>query len=106
MGSGKLDVFIRERVPEVLPLHSLFQGRAYELVSALLEIKSRFQNQGARNDVHELKVTGWHDYLTSVGVNPSTFRTWKHRIETKQLVAMIDPPAPATNPQRLSGHIT
>ena len=97
MESSKLDVFIRDRVPEVLRLHKLFHSRVYELVSALLEMKSRFENQGARNDLHELKVTGWHDYLESIGVNPSTFRTWKHRTETKQLVAIVDPPAPATN---------
>jgi predicted small secreted protein len=97
MESSKLDVFIRDRVPEVLRLHKLFHSRVYELVSALLEIKSRFKNQGVRNDLHELKVAGWHDYLKSIGVNPSTFRTWKHRTETKQLVAIVDRPAPATN---------
>lgn len=104
MESSKLDVYIRDRVPEVLWLHNVFQGRVWELVQALLEMKSRFDSQGARNDLHDIKVTGWHDYLRLIGVNPSTFRSWKHRTEAKQLVDMVDPqPTAPTRSRNGSG---
>jgi len=77
MDTPKLDFYIRERVKETDRLDRTLGNRLGELVQALLEMKSRFQNQGARNDLHELKVTGWHDYLKAIGVNPSTFRGWK-----------------------------
>lgn len=105
MESIKLDELIRNRVPRVLRLHNVFHGRVSELVSALLEMKSRFENQGARNDLHEVRITGWHDYLSSIGLNPSTFRTWKHRTEAKQLVGIVDPPATATKRKGAGGKL-
>lgn len=95
METFNLDVYIRERVKRTDRLSAALGVQLGELVEALLEMKSRFQNQGARNDLHELKVTGWHDYLESIGVNPSTFRGWKQTCKAYrayQEAADMNPP--------------
>src|ERR1017187_2304180 len=78
MPTLKLDAYIKNRLEECYKASHTFTQRAAQLLPALLETESRFnKQQGARSDLHELKVQTWHEYLKSLGVNPSTFRGWK-----------------------------
>jgi hypothetical protein len=50
------------------------------LLPALLELEFRFvKQQGTRNDLRELRVEGWHDYLKSRHITPARYRQWKSR---------------------------
>ena len=99
MPAPKLDEYIRDRVPECTRLHKLFHGRVRELLAALVEMERRYAKRpGARTDLGDLKEQTWYGYLQSVGVNPNTFRSWKHRsAAVSQLNEMVDP-KPIANP--------
>ena len=103
MPAPSLDTYIRRRSMFFNLLPKLVNKRAAELAPALLEMERRYNKQpGARTEIHELAAPGWHEYLKSVGVNPSTFRTWKRGYALKRLEAMVvDPTKP--KPVRNSG---
>lgn len=64
------------------------------LYPALCELETRYDKKpGARTDLHpeqELGM-GWHQYLRSVGVNPTSFRSRKSREALKAVNALLLP---------------
>jgi hypothetical protein len=95
MKTLELNGYITTRVTQCSELINKTRSRMSELFLALLEMEKRFdKQQGARNDIADLKVTGWLDYLKSIGLPPSTFRTWKMNLRNaadKKMQSLIDP---------------
>jgi len=108
MEAQKLDEYIRNRVPECSRRQKHFQEGVKELLAALVEMERRYEKKpGARTDLHTLTQPTWHGYLLSVGINPSTFRSWKQRSASeRQLYALVDTPQPPKSRAVTAGRVT
>lgn len=99
----QLDGYIVERVGACTKLYEVLNHKVSELLPALLEMEKRIaKGQGFRTDLKlpTDRPQTWHEYLESRGINPATFRQWKHRSATlKQIATLVEPnprvPAPA-----------
>ena len=87
----RLDAFIKSHVSGCERLQGNLTRHSTELYCALQVMEGRYEKQERfRTDIKELKAPGWHQYLKSRGVEPSTYRKWKQRQRSLVKTTAVD----------------
>ena len=94
MSSVDIKQFVQTTMVECADHYDALGRKSSYIYAALCEVERRFgKRPGARNDIHELHVNGWEDFLSECGVKPATFRKWRQRANNaiRRLEAMANP---------------
>jgi hypothetical protein len=95
--STYIRTYIKRGMVECADLYGKLSSKWSDIYAAACEVERRFEKRpGARNDVNELRVTGWEEFLEECGIKPATFRKWRQRAAAaiKPLESFVDPPKP------------
>jgi hypothetical protein len=95
MSSLEIQAYIKSDMAECANLYGALTRKWSDIYAAACEVERRFEKRpGARNDINELHVAGWEEFLEECGIKPATFRKWRQRSAAamKPLESFVDPP--------------